>query len=770
LPYALRDKRIALAMAILFALAIVLPFAGAAEAAAGYKALQAPSVSDGEVVNLGNVLVEVPAGAVSNGHFFIFSLPNDDFEFRQGLPGADPDVSGSEMTEANWNDGGINNISIPAEFDGKTNGFKGASFAFSKLDNHEIKATVSGLTYAGENVGYFYINLDAVYVQDGFEGDVTLTAYAPGSSGFSSSTGGGPAVVGKASSGMVRLAVQNAPSFSTDTTEDSIIIRVTEAVKGSIEEGEDSIKFVLPTGFEFTGTPSYKTIWGSPNYVNFTHSFNTKKTEISFKNVAAFPSATNFEIELDIAVADETRAKTGEVKVNVRGESDFSVSELVVANYGQYGIKITAEDAPEVYSGILEQEIADFTVKEDVAASLIAGRSVIFTLPSNAKWGKLPTSVKDQGVELELQGFPGRDGEAARYTVKGASNKAAELEFEDMEIVLEPGAKGDVVVNVTGTAGVTGDITVAKAVAPVTASASTKTVVTIGAQAQEVGEIVITEAAAGVIMEGAILVELPTGVKFATTPKVEVTEGDLDVDVAGVKRQDSDTELRIPVDNESNDVSTIKISGINYTVDRTVAEGDIEVKFKGDALVDVNTIEEIEGYYGNADVNDYVKIGGFEAFKLDDEMIFPATSTAAKAANATVGTPAPIDKAITAKFVIGSTTYTVDGVEQTMDVAPYVKDGRTYLPVRYVANSLGVDNDNIMWDSASGTVTLIKGDKVVQVKVGSKNMIINGATIAMDAAPEITDGRTMLPFRWIAWAFGADVQWDGPTQTVTMEL
>ena len=135
---------------------------------------------------------------------------------------------------------------------------------------------------------------------------------------------------------------------------------------------------------------------------------------------------------------------------------------------------------------------------------------------------------------------------------------------------------------------------------------------------------------------------------------------------------------------------------------------------------------------------------------------------------ANTATPAPIDTKVNAEFVIGSTTYKVDGVEQTMDVAPYIKEGRTYLPVRYVANALGVDNNNIMWDSASGTATLIKGDKVVQVVVGSKNMVINGATIAMDAAPEIKDGRTMLPFRWIAWAFGANVEWDAATQTVTI--
>ncbi|MBC7336320.1 MAG: copper amine oxidase N-terminal domain-containing protein, partial [Clostridia bacterium] len=49
-------------------------------------------------------------------------------------------------------------------------------------------------------------------------------------------------------------------------------------------------------------------------------------------------------------------------------------------------------------------------------------------------------------------------------------------------------------------------------------------------------------------------------------------------------------------------------------------------------------------------------------------------------------------------------------------------------------------------------------------------LLINGITITMDAAPEIKDGRTMLPFRWVAQALGASVSWDEATKTVTMNI
>ena len=53
--------------------------------------------------------------------------------------------------------------------------------------------------------------------------------------------------------------------------------------------------------------------------------------------------------------------------------------------------------------------------------------------------------------------------------------------------------------------------------------------------------------------------------------------------------------------------------------------------------------------------------------------------------------------------MIGSTTLTVNGQTQTMDQAPVIRDGRTYLPARYVAEAFG---DNVSWDAASQTVTV----------------------------------------------------------------
>ncbi|MCL0067813.1 copper amine oxidase N-terminal domain-containing protein [Peptococcaceae bacterium] len=123
-------------------------------------------------------------------------------------------------------------------------------------------------------------------------------------------------------------------------------------------------------------------------------------------------------------------------------------------------------------------------------------------------------------------------------------------------------------------------------------------------------------------------------------------------------------------------------------------------------------------------------------------------------------------------FTIGSTTYVIDGTERTMNVAPYIKNGRTYLPLRYAAYAFGAKDHNIFWDDSTGTVTLIEDDRNVQFIIGEMVMIVNGTRIDIDSAPEVVNGRVMIPLRWITVAFEADgfpmLYWDPITQTITI--
>jgi len=120
-------------------------------------------------------------------------------------------------------------------------------------------------------------------------------------------------------------------------------------------------------------------------------------------------------------------------------------------------------------------------------------------------------------------------------------------------------------------------------------------------------------------------------------------------------------------------------------------------------------------------------------------------------------------------FAIDNTSYIFGDVTQTMDVAPYAKDNRTYIPVRYLAYSLGVSPEGIAWNQESQTVTVTSNGTTVVMTIGSTTMTVNGTPITMDVAPEAVDGRTMLPARYLAEALGATVTWNTTTNSIEIE-
>jgi hypothetical protein len=59
---------------------------------------------------------------------------------------------------------------------------------------------------------------------------------------------------------------------------------------------------------------------------------------------------------------------------------------------------------------------------------------------------------------------------------------------------------------------------------------------------------------------------------------------------------------------------------------------------------------------------------------------------------------------------------------------------------------------------------------VLQFSIGSVNYEVNGQSQDMDTAPVISDGRTLLPIRYVVTPLGATVSWDAAQQMVTVTL
>ncbi len=119
-------------------------------------------------------------------------------------------------------------------------------------------------------------------------------------------------------------------------------------------------------------------------------------------------------------------------------------------------------------------------------------------------------------------------------------------------------------------------------------------------------------------------------------------------------------------------------------------------------------------------------------------------------------------------FWMDSTSSIINGATEKLGIAPYIKDARTYLPVRYVAHALGIEDENIIWDPATRMVILRKGNTMVALTIGSDKITVNDTVRTMDVAPEITGNFTMLPARWVVEAFGGEIEWNAEPPMITI--
>lgn len=121
-------------------------------------------------------------------------------------------------------------------------------------------------------------------------------------------------------------------------------------------------------------------------------------------------------------------------------------------------------------------------------------------------------------------------------------------------------------------------------------------------------------------------------------------------------------------------------------------------------------------------------------------------------------------------FVIGSSSYTVNGELMVMDVSPTIIEGRTLLPIRFAATPLGAE---VGWNEADRKVTVALGATEIELWIGQSNALVNGNTVPIDAdnpnvKPLILNDRTMLPLRFVTENLGCGVGWDEATQKVTI--
>lgn len=118
----------------------------------------------------------------------------------------------------------------------------------------------------------------------------------------------------------------------------------------------------------------------------------------------------------------------------------------------------------------------------------------------------------------------------------------------------------------------------------------------------------------------------------------------------------------------------------------------------------------------------------------------------------------------TIRMKIGENYIYVEGEKKLIDAPTFLNNGRTMVPVRFVAENFGYD---VFWNS--GEVILRNNNIEIRLYVGKNIIVINNKEIKIDSSLILKNGRVFLPIRFLGEALNLIVYWDGLRREVTLE-
>ncbi len=108
----------------------------------------------------------------------------------------------------------------------------------------------------------------------------------------------------------------------------------------------------------------------------------------------------------------------------------------------------------------------------------------------------------------------------------------------------------------------------------------------------------------------------------------------------------------------------------------------------------------------------------------------------------------------------------LNGTPLATSVPPAVAAGRVLLPFREVFRALG---SGVSWNAAypdRATATL--NGQQVEINFGNFVAKVNGQPVTLDSPPQVVNGRSLVPLRFVAQALDLTVYWDASTHTVDL--
>jgi minor extracellular serine protease Vpr len=120
------------------------------------------------------------------------------------------------------------------------------------------------------------------------------------------------------------------------------------------------------------------------------------------------------------------------------------------------------------------------------------------------------------------------------------------------------------------------------------------------------------------------------------------------------------------------------------------------------------------------------------------------------------------------QLTVGKSQFKVNNHTKTLDAPPVIKNSRTLLPIRAVVEAMG---GQVQWDSKAKRVDIQYRGNSISLWIGQNTARVNGKAVMIDPSnpkvvPEIINGRTMVPLRFVAETLGCSVEWLPDTKSI----
>lgn len=507
--------------------------------------------------------------------------------------------------------------------------------------------------------------------------------------------------------------------FATMTEEDTTFVKVLEKAP-SVGYQRDSLKFAqtvvaVKSGEEVTATLPDGMVWD----------------ETEMKKDASLKNATIVSVKKNVLVLKADAGATQVfVKPNVLVPEDAAKGDVTV-EFSSKDRKASAVLA------VVEEYQVSMTVKKGTKKEFANKKQIPVTVELTSKGGKLP---KTSYVDFKLNGGVAtveavgakETGDKAKITKeveKFAFRTNDEGNVMQLNLLVTPNKGSKVVTLDAELRNASAKVDLMEVVEPVTVKKAAKTIQG-GRLNEEVGDIVLEESDVRALEAGEVYVLKVKDSKlnpviFADGAKVDAKN--IVVKNFGLTKADDAIQFTVDRASSGSNKGVVTISGLKVSTQRTIANGN----YKAGLYKVVKAGNEKEEVV----LNDGKRYGLEELTSFE---LF------------TIGTEQAKKETI---FTLGSKKYTVEGTEKELETAVYTRAGYTMLPMRVVAETIGV---NVAWDNTNKIATFTKGDVVVKVAPGKTVLNKNGVDVKMNTASENVNGRLFLPLSSLGDAFGLE--------------